>query len=322
MTSTASRPSSQSVWWHGARPRTLGAGLVPVVLGTAAAGEVVWWRFAAALVVAAALQIGVNYANDYFDGVRGVDTHERLGPPRLTATGAASPRSVLVAALAALGIAAVAGLALALVTEPVLILFVGALALVAAVLYSGGPRPYAGLGLGELMVFLFFGLMATCGTAFVMVETVPAAAWWAGAAIGFLAVAILEANNLRDIPTDEASGKRTLAVRLGDRSARRLYRATVVLAFATLVIGVLVDLADEGAGLPQWALFGLAAWVFAIRPMEAAGSAVGRDLIPVLTGTAATHAAYGLLIALGLVLGNADQSLYDVTPAAVTTFLP
>jgi len=302
VTSTASRPSSPSVWWRGARPRTLGAGLVPVVLGTTAAGEVIWWRFAAALVVAAALQIGVNYANDYFDGVRGVDTHERLGPPRLTASGVASPRSVLVAALAALGVAAVAGLALALVTEPVLILFVGALALVAAVLYSGGPRPYAGLGLGELMVFLFFGLMATCGTTFVMIESVPATAWWCGAAIGFLAVAILEANNLRDIPTDEASGKRTLAVRLGDRSARRLYRAIVVLSFATLVIGVLVDLADEGAGLPQWALFGLGAWVFAIRPMEAAGSAVGRDLIPVLTGTAATHAAFGLLTALGLVL--------------------
>jgi 1,4-dihydroxy-2-naphthoate octaprenyltransferase len=305
VTSTASRPSSPSIWWNGARPRTLGAGLVPVVLGTAAAGQVIWWRFGAALVVAASLQIGVNFANDYFDGVRGVDTHERLGPPRLTASGAASPRSVLVAALIALGIAAVAGLALALVTEPVLILFVGALALVAAVLYSGGPRPYAGLGLGEVMVFLFFGLMATCGTTFVMIESVPATAWWCGAAIGFLAVAILEANNLRDIPTDEASGKRTLAVRLGDRSARRLYRATVVLAFATVVIGVLVGLADEDAGLPMWALFGLGAWVPAIRPMEAAGSAAGRDLIPVLTGTALTHAAFGLLIALGLVLGNA-----------------
>ncbi len=305
MTSTASRPNSPSIWWHGARPRTLGAGIVPVVHGTAAAGEVIWWRFAAALIVAAGLQIGVNFANDYFDGVRGVDTHERLGPPRLTASGTTSPRSVLVAALVALGIAAVAGLALALVTQPVLILFVGALALVAAVLYSGGPRPYAGLGLGEVMVFLFFGLMATCGTTFVMIESVPATAWWCGAAIGFLAVAILEANNLRDIPTDEASGKQTLAVRLGDRAARRLYRATVVLAFATVVIGVLVGLADEDAGLPQWALFGLGAWVFAIRPMEAAGSAGGRDLIPVLTGTAATHAAFGLLIALGLVLGNA-----------------
>ena len=304
MTTVAQRPSGAlSVWWAGARPRTLGAGLVPVVLGTAAAGEVIWWRFAAALLVGAGLQVGVNYANDYFDGVRGVDTHERLGPPRLTASGAASPRAVLVAALVALGVAAAAGLALALATEPVLILFVGALALVAALLYSGGPRPYAGLGLGEVMVFAFFGLMATCGTAFVMVETVPAEAWWGGAALGFLAVAILVANNLRDIPTDEASGKRTLAVRIGDRATRRLYRATVIAAFATIAIGVLVDIAVEGAGLPQWALFGLAAWVLAIRPMEVAGSATGRALIPVLTGTAATHAALGLLTSLGLVLG-------------------
>jgi 1,4-dihydroxy-2-naphthoate polyprenyltransferase len=291
-----------AAWWSGARPRTLGAGLVPVVLGTTAAGEVIWWRFAAAVLVAAGLQVGVNYANDYFDGVRRVDTGSRLGPPRLTATGAASPRAVLVAALLALGIAAIAGLSLALATEPVLILVVGALALIAAVLYSGGPRPYAGLGLGELMVFLFFGLMATGGTAFVMIETVPAAAWWGGAALGFLAVAILVANNLRDIPTDEVSDKRTLAVRIGDVRTRRLYRVTVVAAFATIAIGVAIGIAVEGAGLPQWALFGLGAWVLAIRPMEAVGTATGRDLIPVLTATAATHAACGLLTALGLVL--------------------
>ncbi len=300
--SAAPAPHSLILWWRGARPRTLGAGLVPVVLGAAAAGEVIWWRLAAALIVGAGLQVGVNYANDYFDGVRGVDTRERLGPPRLTASGGASPRAVLTAALIALGVAAIAGLALALATEPVLILFVGALALVAAVLYSGGPRPYAGLGLGEVMVFVFFGLMATAGTAFVMVETVPAAAWWGGAVLGFLAVAILVANNLRDIATDEGSGKRTLAVRLGDHATRRLYRATVVVAFATIAVGVIVDIAVEGAGLPQWGLFGLGAWVLAIRPMEAAGSATGRDLIPLLTGTAATHAACGLLMALGLAL--------------------
>jgi 1,4-dihydroxy-2-naphthoate polyprenyltransferase len=318
VTAVQDRPRTLTVWWTGARPRTLGAGLVPVVLGTAAAGEVVWWRFVAALLVGAGLQVGVNYANDYFDGVRGVDTHDRLGPARLTATGAASPRAVLVAALVALGVAAVAGLALALATEPLLILFVGALALLAALLYSGGPRPYAGLGLGEVMVFVFFGLLATCGTAFVMVETVPAPAWWGGAALGFLAVAILVANNLRDIPTDEASGKRTLAVRMGDRGTRRLYRATVVGAFATIAIGVIVDIAIEGAGLPQWALFGLGAWVLAIRPMEIAGSATGRDLIPVLTGTATTHAACGLLTALGLVLASVDRSTSDAVPAALT----
>ncbi|MGZ5128622.1 MAG: 1,4-dihydroxy-2-naphthoate polyprenyltransferase [Actinomycetota bacterium] len=293
-----------AVWWRGARPRTLGAGLVPVFVGAAAAGDVIWWRFAAALVVAAGLQIGVNYANDYFDGIRGVDTHERLGPPRLTQSGQASPRAVLVAALVSLSTAAVAGLALALATQPGLILFVGALALVASLLYSGGPRPYAGLGLGELMVFVFFGLMATCGTAFVMVETVPAAAWWGGSALGFLAVAILVANNLRDIRTDSESGKRTLAVRLGDRRTRILYRACVVAAFATVAIGVVAFIADESIGATQWTLIALAAWVPAIRPMEAVGTANGRDLIAVLTGTAATHAALGLLYALGLVLAR------------------
>jgi 1,4-dihydroxy-2-naphthoate octaprenyltransferase len=297
--------SAAALWWRGARPRTLGAGLVPVVLGTAAAAEVIWWRFGAALVVAAGLQVGVNYANDYFDGVRGVDTTERMGPPRLTSSGAAPPRAVMIAALVALGVAAVAGLALAIATAPVLILAVGALALVAALLYSGGPRPYAGLGLGEVMVFVFFGLMATCGTTFVMVETVTAASWWGGATVGFLAVAILVANNLRDIPTDAASGKRTLAVRLGDRTARRLYRGCVVAGFATIVFGVIVGILLDDAGLPQWALIGLAAWPLAIKPMELAGRAEGRDLIPVLVGTAATHAACGLLTALGLVLWNA-----------------
>ena len=296
--------SSVRLWWRGARPRTLGVGLVPVAVGVAAAGHVVVWRLLAALVVAAGLQIGVNFANDYFDGVRGVDTAGRLGPPRLTASGAVSPRAVLVAALVCLGLAAMSGLALALATTPALILVVGALALGAALLYSGGPRPYAGLGLGELMVFLFFGLMATCGSAYVMVETVPAAAWWGGAVMGFLAVAVLVANNLRDIPTDEESGKRTLAVRLGDRRTRTLYRACVVSAFATIAIGVGMFIASESSGLTQWGLFGLAAWPLAIRPMERVGTATGRELIPVLTGTAATHAACGLLLALGLILSH------------------
>ena len=298
-----SSPSAR-VWWRGARPRTLGLGVVPVLAGTAAAGHVIAWRLVAALIVAAGLQIGVNFANDYFDGVRGVDTHERMGPPRLTASGAASPRAVLTVSLVCLGLAAVCGLALALATTPVLILVVGALALGAALLYSGGPKPYAGLGLGELMVFVFFGLMATCGSAYVMVETVPAAAWWGGAVMGFLAVAVLVANNLRDIPTDQTGGKRTLAVRLGDRRTRRLYRACVITAFATIVIGVALFILNESIGITQWALIGLAAWPLAIRPMQTVGTATGRDLIPVLTGTAATHAACGLLLALGLALSH------------------
>jgi hypothetical protein len=159
------------------------------------------WRFAAALLVALGLQVGVNLANDFHDGVRGVDTPDRLGPPRLTSSGLAPPRTVLVAALLCILVAGVAGLALAAATTWWLVP-IGALAMLALWLYSGGPRPYAELGLGEVMVFVFFGLMATVGSAFVQAETIPAAAWWAAVPVGLLAVAILVANNLRDIPTD------------------------------------------------------------------------------------------------------------------------
>jgi 1,4-dihydroxy-2-naphthoate octaprenyltransferase len=285
-----------------------------VLVGTAAAGEVIWWRLAAALMVGLALQVGVNYANDYFDGVRGVDTHERTGPTRLVASGAASPRSVLAAALGCIVVAALAGLALALATTPVLILVVGALALLATLLYSGGPRPLASLGLGELMVFVFFGLLATCGTTYVMVETVTAASWWCGVVMGLLAVAILVANNLRDIPTDAVAGKRTVAVRIGDRHTRALYGTLVIGAFLTIVAGVLAYLLDEAIGLPQWGLFGLAAWPLALKPLEVVRTATGRGLIPVLTATAVTHAATGLLLALGLWLSHVEFST-GVTPA-------
>ena len=253
-----------ATWWRGARPRTLGAGLIPVLVGAA----------------------------------------ERVGPPRLTQTGAATPRAVLVAALASIAVAGFAGLALALATSPVMILIVGAIAIVAALLYSGGPRPYAGLGLGEVMVFVFFGLVATCGTSYVMVETVPASAWWCGACVGLLAVAILEANNIRDITTDAVGGKRTLAVRIGDPAARNLYVVLIVVAFATLPIGAFVYLLSHSVGMTPWGLVGLAGWFLAIAPIEASRRATGPALVPVLVGTAKLHAVTGALITLGLVLAT------------------
>jgi 1,4-dihydroxy-2-naphthoate polyprenyltransferase len=286
-------------WVNGARPRTLVASVAPVLVGTAAAGRASLWRTLAALAVGLGLQIGVNFANDYQDGVRGVDTHDRQGPRRLTSSGLASPRSVLLAALASIAVAASAGLALAVATTLWLIPL-GAAAMLALWLYSGGPHPYGSLGLGEVMVFVFFGLMATAGAAYVQVERIPAAAWWSSAAMGFLAAALLEANNVRDISTDSAAGKRTLAVRVGPRRARALYRALVVAAFATIVLGVTVGIVDAGSGLSQWALLALAAWPLAIGPVEAVGSADGRALVPVLVGTAQLELAFGALLALGL----------------------
>jgi len=290
-------------WVNGARPRTLVASVAPVVVGTAAAGRASVWRTLAALAVGLGLQIGVNFANDYQDGMRGIDTEERQGPRRLTSSGVASPRSVLLAALVSIAVAGMAGLALAVATSLWLIP-IGAAAMLALWLYSGGPRPYGSLGLGEVMVFVFFGLMATAGTAYVQAERIPGTAWWSSAAMGFLAVAILEANNVRDISTDSVAGKRTLAVRLGQRRARALYRALVVAAFATIVLGVATGIVEAGYGLSQWALFALAAWPLAIGPVEAVGSAEGRALVPVLVGTAQLQLVFGALLALGLWLAS------------------
>lgn len=291
--------SRLAVWVHGARPRTLGASLTPVVVGTAASGELIPWRFVAALLVGLGLQVGVNLANDFHDGVRGVDTSERLGPPRLTSSGLASPGAVLAAALLSILVAGISGLALALATTLWLVPL-GALAMIALWLYSGGPRPYAELGLGEVMVFVFFGLMATAGSAYVQAETVSDAAWWSSVPMGLLAVAILVANNLRDIPTDEAAGKLTLAVRLGEHRTRTLYRAVIAATFASVALGSVVGATQDGSGLPPLSLLAFGSVPMALRPLREVGHARGRALIPVLVGTAVLQVAFGALLATGL----------------------
>ena len=283
-------------WLIGARPRTLPAAVVPVALGAAAAaGEPgpVWWRIGPALLVSLALQVGVNYANDYSDGVRGTDA-VRVGPLRLVAGGLASPGAVKKAALAAFGVAAVAGLGLAAVTSWWL-LAVGAAAMLAGWGYTGGPKPYGYLGLGEVFVFVFFGLVATAGTTFVVCERITAIAWLAGCAAGCLACALLVVNNLRDIPTDREVGKRTLAVRLGAERTRWFY-VVLLAAAAALILAIAV------AGRPLAAI-GLAGVVVAIPAVRAVlAGAVGAALIPVLGATGKVQLVSGLLTAAGIAI--------------------
>jgi 1,4-dihydroxy-2-naphthoate polyprenyltransferase len=283
-------------WITGARPRTLPAAVVPVAVGAAVAvgepADIVWWRVAAALVVSVSLQIGVNYANDYSDGVRGTDD-VRVGPTRLVAGGLASPSAVKRAALLSFAVAAVAGLAVAVTTSLVLLL-VGAAAIAAGWFYTGGPKPYGYLGLGEAFVFVFFGLVATAGTTFAAVESVTALSLVAGSAVGSLACALLVVNNLRDIPTDRDVGKQTLAVRLGDQRTRWFYVALIVAAFVLSAVAALWRLP---------VLLGLAAIPLAIRPVRSVlGGATGGALIPVLGETGKLQLAWGLLVTIGLAL--------------------
>jgi 1,4-dihydroxy-2-naphthoate octaprenyltransferase len=283
-------------WVQGARPRTLVAAVCPVLVGTAAAaaaGPVVAWRAAAALVVALALQVGVNYANDYSDGVRGTDD-ARVGPMRLVATGTASPPAVKRAALLSFGLAAVAGLMLAATTSWWL-LAVGVLAIAAAWGYTGGPKPYGYLGLGEVFVFVFFGLVATVGTTYVAIEEVPGVAWPAAIAVGSIACALLVVNNLRDIPTDTVTGKRTLAVRLGDERTRWFYVVLMALTF----VFVAVCAFDR-----PWSLLGLVGVAAAVKPVrQVLGGARGPALVPVLVATGQVQLVFGAGLGIGLALG-------------------
>ena len=282
-------------WVAGARPRTLPAAIVPVVVGSGVAigyGQLELWRAVLALFVALALQVGVNYANDYSDGIRGTD-EKRVGPVRLVGSGLARPRQVLAAALGCFAAACVAGLVLALVTSWWLILL-GGLAVAAAWFYTGGDRPYGYRALGEVSVFLFFGVAAVAGTAYVQMDRVAWLALAAAVPVGLLACALLVINNLRDIPTDTATGKRTLAVVAGDQRTRLLYAACALLPF---VIAVAI------APVRPLVLIALAALPLAVMPIRLVrAGASGPRLITALGQTGRLQLAFGALLTVGLAI--------------------
>ena len=289
--------ASFAQWVEGARPRTLPNAVAPVIAGTGAAawlGSAVWWKALLALTVSLALIVGVNYANDYSDGIRGTDD-ERAGPLRLVGAKLAAPRAVRSAALISLGLGAVAGLALALVSAPWLIAL-GAFCIAGAWLYTGGARPYGYAGLGEVAVFVFFGLVAVLGTQYTQALRVDWVGLALAVAIGAMSSAVLVANNLRDIPTDRVAGKMTLAVRLGDGRTRVLYQA--LLAVAGVLTLVLM------AATP-WCAAGVIAVPLALR---AAGpvrdGAGGRELIPVLRDTGLTMLVWSVAVATALSLAG------------------
>ncbi|MCX2710528.1 1,4-dihydroxy-2-naphthoate polyprenyltransferase [Mycolicibacterium sp. J2] len=283
-------------WVEGARPRTLPNAVAPVLAGTGAAaalGGAVWWKALLALLVSLALIVGVNYANDYSDGIRGTDD-VRSGPLRLVGSRVASPRAVLTAALVSLSIGAAAGLALAIVSEPWLIA-VGAACIAGAWLYTGGSTPYGYRGLGEVAVFVFFGLVAVLGTQYTQALRVDWVGVAAAVAVGCLSSAVLVANNLRDIPTDRETGKITLAVRLGDARTRVLYQVLVGLALAmTFVLMVATP----------WCAVGLLAAPLAVRATAPVRRGLGgRELIPVLRDTGLTMLVWSVAVAVALTFG-------------------
>lgn len=304
---TASPRPSLATWWDAARPRTLPASIAPVLVGTAASVQVGAWLtggsdggvrvvpFLLALVVAVVLQIAVNFANDYFDGVGGIDTPDRVGPQRAVASGLVAPNQMRTAMVAALGVAGLAGLALAAIVGWELLL-VGLAALLATVGYSGGPRPYASAGLGDVFVFVFFGVVATVGSAYVQDERLTWLALAASIPMGLLATALLVVNNLRDIPTDRATGKSTLAVRLGDAATRHLYVGLIGGAYVAVL--VLVPVTREGwYALPLLSLPLLWSGVQRVRH-----GAVGTALIAALGHTARGQLVFAALFTVALLV--------------------
>lgn len=289
-------PTGFALWLAGARPKTLPAAIVPVAVGTAAVAleTFILWRAVAAMVVALALQVATNYANDYSDGVRGTDD-DRVGPLRLVGSGAASPGAVKKAIFASFGVAAVVGLILSLAVNPWL-LVVGLASIAAGWFYTGGSKPYGYLGLGEVFVFVFFGVVATVGSAYVQTETISGLALILSVPVGVFATALLVINNLRDREGDAAVGKNTLAVRLGDAATRTLFVSSMLGAFALIIIVAIVS-----------GRFGLLAGLVGLLPALPGIKAVtdgaqGRDLIPVLEATGKTQLVAGALMTIGLLV--------------------
>ncbi len=281
-------------WVEGARPRTLPAAVAPVLAGSGAAwfvGGFSWLGALLALVVALALQVGVNYANDYSDGVRGTDA-DRVGPMRLVGSGAASPSAVKLAAFACFGVAAVAGLVIVVSTQHWWLLAVGVACILAAWFYTGGPHPYGYAGFGEVMVFVFFGLVAVMGTTYVQAGRVTWVSLLAAVAVGACACAVLVANNLRDLAGDVSAGKHTLATKLGDGGTRWFFVGLVIVAFAAVVAAAWLS--------TWWSLLGAFGLVAMVNPVRRVlGGAHGRDLVAVLKTTGVAE----LLVALGLTIG-------------------
>jgi 1,4-dihydroxy-2-naphthoate polyprenyltransferase len=291
------------LWLMAARPRTLPAAVAPVLVGTAAAVEASddfrLGAFLAALVGSIFIQIGTNLANDYSDAKRGADTVDRLGPVRVTAAGLVTPRRVLAATWTAFAVAVACGVYLAVVAGPV-ILAVGAVSILAGVLYTGGPRPYGYAGLGEAFVFLFFGLVAVNGSYYVQLERLDWLPFALSIPVGMLSTAILVVNNLRDTDTDRRVGKRTLAVRLGRERTRLLYAGLVLGAYVALAIGLL---AADG---PAWCLLAFLSAPLALGPLAAVRTRTdGPSLNAALAGTGMLLAAFSVLLAGGLLIAAA-----------------
>jgi len=298
VTTAPSMPSLR-IWLMAARPRTLPAAVAPVLVGTALAstsGSIDWIAFVAAMLGALFIQVGTNLSNDYSDARRGADTEDRLGPVRVTAGGLVPPRQVLVATYVSFGLAVLCGIYLIAVAGPVLLL-IGAASILAGILYTGGPRPYGYEGLGEVFVFLFFGVVAVTGSYYVQRENLPWEALVLAVPVGLLAAAILVVNNVRDLDTDRRAGKRTLAVRLGRERTRRLYAGMLSLVYVTAPLPWILG------SLSAWLLLPLVTLPLAVKLVRTvAGHTDGPTLNEALAGTGQLEFVFCVLLAAGLLL--------------------